>query len=98
MGYSDPDKQREFARKWRATRRNEWFDNNGPCRRCWSYENLRVYYPDRSQKVEHRIWTWKEERRDAELSKCVILCASCWRMVRRYENTSVRQHGADLMY
>jgi hypothetical protein len=98
MSYADPDRQREFARKWRAARRNEWFSNNGPCRRCWSYDNLRVYYPAQSEKVEHRLWTWKKERRDEELKKCVILCATCWQAVRDYTYTSLRRHGTDLMY
>lgn len=98
MGYADPDKQREFARNWRAGRRKEWFDDNGPCRRCWGTERLQVYYPDQSEKVEHRIWTWKKERRNEELKKCIILCQECWYKIRKYRYTSERVHGTALMY
>lgn len=98
MAYKNRDSQREFARKWRLARREEWFSNNGPCRRCWSTEKLRVYYPDISDKVEHRLWSWKKDRRDEELRKCVVLCQECWFMVRNYIHISQRKHGTVLMY
>lgn len=98
MGYSDREKRREYGRKWIAARRNEWYSNNGPCRRCWSTENLLAHFPDSDAKSEHRVWTWRKERRDAELKKCVILCRDCWYAVRKYKHTSARRHGTVLMY
>lgn len=31
----------------------------------------------RTQKINHRVWSWAEARREAELAKCQILCHDC---------------------
>lgn len=74
MPYKDPDKQREFGRRWTAARRKEWFDANGPCVDCGSWENLELDHVDARLKVSHNVWSWREERRLAELAKCVVRC------------------------
>jgi hypothetical protein len=75
--YKDPEKRKEYARLWIAERRKEWFDENGPCVDCGSLDELELDHVDPSQKVTHRIWSWSKERRDNELSKCVIRCRAC---------------------
>jgi hypothetical protein len=66
-----------------ARRRREWFDANGPCTRCASWENLHLHHRDPSQKVSHKVWSWRDERRVVELAKCEVVCASCHRRIHR---------------
>lgn len=76
MPYSDPDRQREFNREWVAKRRREWFADKA-CVRCGSNEDLQLDHVDPKLKVDHRIWSWSKERRDAETAKCQVLCYPC---------------------
>jgi 5-methylcytosine-specific restriction endonuclease McrA len=75
--YADPEKQKEYQREWIARRREEWFDENGPCAQCGSDEALQIDHIDREKKVDHRVWSWSKERREAELAKCQVLCGEC---------------------
>lgn len=77
MGYLNPVKQRAYCRKWMAERRAAWFAANGPCRHCGSSERLELDHIDPSTKVTHAVWSWTEERRNAELAKCQPLCHAC---------------------
>ena len=77
MPYSDPAQQRRYQREWVARRRQAWLDENGPCVRCGSADELEVDHVDPEKKVSHRVWSWSAERRDAELSKCQVLCGEC---------------------
>jgi hypothetical protein len=77
MGYKDKEKQREYQRLWRERRRRDWFDKNGPCIKCHSWENLEIDHIDPKLKTSHRIWSWSEKRRDRELAKCQVLCKVC---------------------
>lgn len=77
MPYVDPDRRREYARDWMAKRRAEWFQANGPCFDCGTWEDLELDHIDPALKVSHRIWSWAKERREAELAKCVARCRSC---------------------
>jgi len=79
MPYKDPARQREYMRNWIHQRRIEWFNANGPCVDCGSWEHLELDHVDASEKVSHRIWSWSQERREAELVKCVIRCFPCHR-------------------
>lgn len=60
-----------------AERRALWFLENGPCRLCGSWDNLQVDHIDPTWKVSHRIWSWRADRRSAELAKCQVLCVKC---------------------
>jgi 5-methylcytosine-specific restriction endonuclease McrA len=77
MAYKDKEKQRAFQRESIRTRRSAWLTENGPCRKCGSAENLEVDHIDRAIKEQHRIWSWSEKRRTAELAKCQVLCRGC---------------------
>lgn len=68
-------------------RRKEWFDINGPCSKCSSWENLEVDHIDPLNKIAHKIWQWSKERREEELAKCQVLCKVCHR-----QKTSTLQH------
>jgi hypothetical protein len=76
MGYSNPDLQREFNRKWVAARRAAWFAGK-QCVKCGSTESLELDHIDPATKVSHSIWSWTAERREAELAKCQVLCRKC---------------------
>ena len=77
MPMATKEAQREYQRKWMARRRKEWLDANGPCVECGSEENLQVDHINPEDKVEHKVWSWAEGRRLAELAKCQVLCLPC---------------------
>lgn len=68
--------QRDYQRKWMAARRLDFFTGKS-CARCGSTKNLELDHIDPATKVSHRIWSWSEVRRQAELAKCQVLCHSC---------------------
>lgn len=76
MPYANPDAQRAYQREWKAQRRAEWFDGKS-CVDCGSVEDLQLDHRDAATKVSHKIWSWSEERRLAELAKCVVRCRPC---------------------
>ena len=88
MGYKDKEIQRRYQREWRQKRYDDWVAANGPCIDCGSWSNLEVDHMDPSQKVSHRIWSWRKERRDIELLKCKVRCRLC-----HVEKTRLQQHG-----
>jgi hypothetical protein len=75
--YKDPEHKLAWQRQRNAERRQNWLEANGPCVDCGSWECLEVDHVDASLKVSHKVWSWREERRLAELSKCVVRCHSC---------------------
>lgn len=85
--------QREYQRNWIRKRREEWIAANGPCIDCGSDERLEVDHRDYSQKINHKVWSWSQSRRDAELAKCDVRCNSCHQAKTNAEN-SVR-NGAE---
>jgi len=84
---------RRYQKEWLRNRRSAWLEENGPCARCGSKENLHIDHIDPDIKIDHRVWSWKKERRDLELSKCQVLCRSCHH-TKTSEDNGWRQHGA----
>ncbi len=72
---------KEYGVKWYAEvvkpRREKWFAENGPCRKCGSWDRLELDHVDPATKVHHAIWSWSEKRRSEELKKCQPLCRVC---------------------
>lgn len=87
---------REYGKKWYieviAPRRVKWFEENGPCACCGSWEHLELDHVDRTTKVHHAVWTWSEQRRAEELLKCQPLCYSC------HKKKSVKECFEDGIY
>lgn len=77
MPYKDAAKQRQYQAKWRQRRRDEWLREHGPCVNCGSSEHLEVDHIVGADKVDHRLWSWTQARREAELAKCQVLCRRC---------------------
>lgn len=71
------DRKREYQKQWLTARRDAWIAANGPCAQCGGAESLSVDHRDRAGKVSHRVWSWSQERREAELEKCQVLCWEC---------------------
>lgn len=70
---------RKYQLEWMRKRRQDWIDENGPCVHCGSDQDLEVDHIDASTKVwtPAKIWSRKQEDRDAELAKCQVLCEDC---------------------
>lgn len=94
MPYKDRDKQRAFQREWIKKRRAKWFETNGPCEECGATEDLIAASPKPGKPIPHRVWTYSDKRRDAVLSKCVVLCRSCY-LERRWP---APEHGTLARY
>jgi len=56
-------------------RRADWF--KGKICSCGSTDTLEIHHPDPEKKVSHKVWSWAKEKRDTELSKCIVLCEDC---------------------
>lgn len=76
--------QRKYQREWIAKRRNDWFIDK-ICVDCGSKENLELHHKNPKTKYTHRIWSWSLERREKELSKCVVKCHNCHVKTHRKE-------------
>ena len=101
MAYLDKQVQREYQKNWMAKRRLEWITKHGPCADCGSSEKLEIHHQDPMQKVTHYVWSLREERREAELKKCIVLCKQCHhkRTVQyRREHPKPTVHGTVLAY
>ena len=86
MPYKDADRQREYARKWMAARRQSYMCDK-VCVVCGSTDRLELDHIERKSKVSHCIWSWSERRRVEELAKCQVLCFS-----HHQEKTRVELH------
>lgn len=90
-------KQREFQRKWKAKRRADFFRGK-KCVVCGSTERLELDHINRENKKDHKIWTWREERRNEEIRKCQVLCKKCHIQKTNREKGEHLKHGTVGMY
>lgn len=75
--YVNREQQREYQRRWVAKRRADYLDGK-VCNKCSDAEGpFEVDHIDPSQKVTNSVWSWTQERREAELAKCQVLCRPC---------------------
>lgn len=93
MPYADPEAQKKYQREWFAARRAAWFaDKVCDAPGCEISEDLELDHIDPSIKVSHRIWSWSEERRTAELAKCRPLCSEHHLEKSRTEHVRGERH------
>lgn len=76
MPYQDRDAQREYQRRWVAQRRAAWFADK-TCSWCGGSDRLELHHADPEKKLNHKIWSWGENRRLNEIGKCIVLCRPC---------------------
>lgn len=84
-------------REWMRARRNAFFEGKF-CVHCGGTENLELDHVDRSTKNDHKIWSWSQVRREAELAKCQVLCRTCHYAKTSQENIGPREHGTMNMH
>ena len=80
MPFTDPEKRRAYHRKYQrawARKRRQQFMRDKQCLYCGRSRKLHLHHRDPSTKIHHRIWTWRQERREQEIEKCDVLCPSC---------------------
>lgn len=99
MGYTDPERQKEYQRRWMNERRTAWIqEQGGKCVQCGSTDRIEIDHVDPSQKAMNptSLWSLKAQSRQKELDKCQLLCHDCHALktyVRR-----VAEHGTRLSY
>jgi 5-methylcytosine-specific restriction endonuclease McrA len=101
MGYEDDiERKRKYQREWLAARRAAWFVDHPKCVNCGGNENLELDHIDSTTKVSHKIWSWSQKRREAELNKCQVLCKKCHLSKSREngEQPLAREHGNPSKY
>ena len=86
-----------YARKWIAKRKADYLSDKR-CVVCGSKEFLEIDHIDPATKISHRIWSWSEERRSEELSKCQTLCFDHHKVKTMASYASKRTHGTGTMY
>lgn len=92
-----PYKDRKIQNRYNLLRvrkiRERWLIENGPCRKCGSFDNLEVDHINPETKVSHRIWSWTKIKRLEELKKCQVLCKQCHKIKTFNWYMSKRIHG-----
>lgn len=90
----DKLKQRALQLKYIQSRREKWIaDHGGKCSYCRSTTSLEIDHIDpksKKRRGDHRVWSWKKEKMEAELRKCQILCKRCHAKKTKHENSMVR--------
>ncbi|AEJ94398.1 hypothetical protein ALICE_148 [Mycobacterium phage Alice] len=102
MAFATREEHNEYHRAYKAARRAEWFADKS-CVMCGVTEELQADHIDPEGKsphikVSHNVWSWSEEKRDAELEKCQVLCDPCHKEKTAEWWASRRKHGTPAMY
>lgn len=90
--------RRAYHRQWMRRRRDEWFAANGPCVQCGSWERLELDHVNPAEKEHHAVWSWRKDRREAELAKCQVLCHDCHLAKSNRERASTAPCGTYARY
>lgn len=97
MGYAGLQK-RQYQKDWIAKRRDKWFNDNGPCVKCGSWNNLEADHIDPSTKLFEPASLWslsdKNPKKIAELKKLQVLCKKCHLEKSSSEQFIQTVHGA----
>lgn len=73
---------RQYQLVWMWRRRLQWILDNGPCRWCGSVNELSVSYRNPASRHPIKtasIWGYSDEKRQALLKDCEVLCIDCYR-------------------
>jgi len=61
----------------KTKQRSTWVSKNGPCVICGSEEELNIHHMDPDLKTAEKIWGLPFEKREEELSRCIVVCHEC---------------------
>lgn len=95
--FKNIEDKRKYQREWVKNNRDTWIAENGPCK-CGSFLDLEIDHIDPTEKISHKIWSWKESRRKEELRKCQVLCKKCHKQKTIKYIEDNRKHGTSTMY
>jgi hypothetical protein len=92
--------QREYQREWLRKRRTDWLADKA-CSVCGVRDRLEIDHIDpatKDPKLKGKagtgaLWSWSNERREAELAKCQVLCHSHHLMKTHGWKTPELPHG-----
>jgi hypothetical protein len=87
------EEQRAYQLGYIKGVRKQWFEENGPCAKCGSWEDLELDHVNRNEKRTHRVWSLSAEARKTELAKCQVLCKDCHKEKTLAELTKPLVHG-----
>lgn len=74
MGHTPETRKRAYAKTKEA--RKTFFQGKA-CVKCNATSDLQLDHINPAEKIDHNIWSWSEESRNAEIKKCQILCKEC---------------------
>ena len=92
MPIKDIEERRKYHREWMKKRRETFF-NDKECVNCGSTDDLELDHIDPALKESHRIWSWSQVRREAELAKCQVLCHDCHLVKTNKYKDDMQPHG-----
>lgn len=75
--YEDRKLYQQKYQRERAARLRGEFMTGKLCARCGGADRLELHHRDPQKKAGHKIWSWAKLRREAEISKCEVLCRPC---------------------
>ena len=96
MPYATRSEQQKYQREWCAKNRADFLADKA-CVVCGTTQQLEVDHVDPKLKVSHNVWSWKPERRAAELAKCQVLCNTHHKATTRADRP-VPEHGTISRY
>ena len=97
MPYADRNAKRAYDLSRYHARRTAFFAGKR-CVTCGGDDGLELHHLDPSVKESHRIWSWSEARRAAELAKCVPMCRWCHRELHAEARRNPTRHGTTSAY
>ena len=94
-------KRSEYHRSYHLARhhrlREEYFAGKC-CAFCGSHDSLEADHVDPTKKTSSWFWSWSVARREAELSKCRVLCRKCHIERHANERRKPIKHGTAYAY
>ena len=80
MPLKDPEAMRQYQRQW-LRRRREWYFEGARCVYCAAAKDLEVNHvvplAVEPRRMKHRIWSYRREVIEDELSRCEPVCRRC---------------------
>ena len=82
MPILDKEKMKKYQAEWMRCRRNSFMKDKS-CAWCGATDKLELHHINPETKIDHKVWSWSELRRNEEIKKCIVLCSHCHRTIKR---------------